>query len=55
MVYETFSHMVVNLEKRAAAASEKNAIERGVKDFAVERQRDLAILTSRKFRDIGDV
>lgn len=52
MVYETFSHMVVNLEKRA---KEDAATGTEVKDFAVERQRELAIQTSRKFREIGDV
>lgn len=55
MVYETFSHMIVNLEKRAAATQETAATETDVKDFAMERQRELAILTGRKFRDIGDV
>lgn len=55
MVYETFSHMVVNLEKKAAFVEENAVNEPEVKDFAVERQRELAILTNRKFRDIGDV
>lgn len=55
MVYETFSHMVVNLEKWAAAAKENATNETEVKDFAVERQRELAIVTNRKFRHIGDV
>lgn len=53
MVYETFNHMVVNLENRKAHGTD--SIETAVKDFAVERQRELAISTSRKFRDIGDV
>lgn len=52
MVYETFSHMALNLEK---LAKENAATCTEVKDFALERQRELAIQTSRKFRDIGDV
>lgn len=55
MVYETFNHMIVNLEKRAARAKEVEDAEIQVKDFAVERQRELAISTGRKFRTIGDV
>lgn len=55
MVYETFSHMVANLEKRAEAAGKNAVMEMAVKDFAIERQRESAILTNRKFLDIGDV
>lgn len=52
LVYETFNHMVHNLEKHP---NDEGDSEIGVNDLAVERQREIAIRTNRKFHEISDV
>lgn len=56
LVYETFNHLVQGLEKTTPNSFDKrDAADVEVLDFAMERQRDLAIQTNRKFQDIANV
>lgn len=52
LVYGTFNNMVQNLEKAIAGESVTGT---SVKNFTLERQRDLAIRTNKKFQEIFDV
>lgn len=53
MVFETFTHLTTKLENLQRQKSGEECA--GVKNFALERQRELAINTNRNFRDINDV
>lgn len=54
MVYETFNHLTNKLENRLKTkANQADCTE--VKNFALERQQELAIKTNQQFRDISDV
>lgn len=53
LVYETFNHLVKNLENCSKNKSDECLID--VKDFAIERQRELAVRTNRKFQEISEV
>lgn len=50
LVYETFNRMVKNLEK----AHENDQLS-NVKNFSLERQREIAIQTNQKFQEIFNV
>lgn len=52
LVYGTFNNMVQNLEK---AITSEPVCGTSVKNFTLERQRELAIRTNRKFQEIFDV
>lgn len=52
LVYGTFNNMVQNLEKAIASESITGT---GVKNFTLERQRELAIRTNKKFQEIFEV
>lgn len=55
-VYETFYYMTKKLEKAKSLQNGKNAICNSfVKNYAMERQRDVVIQTYRKFNEISDV
>lgn len=55
-VYETFHFMTKKLEKAKTMQNGKNAICNSfVRSYAMERQRDIAIQTHRKFNEISDV
>lgn len=54
-VYETFNYMTKRLETARSAHNESNANKTFGKNFALERQRDVAIQTYRKFNEISNV
>lgn len=56
-VYETFYYMANKLEKAKSMhnKSGENVCNTFVKSYAMERQRDIAIQTYRKFKEISDV
>lgn len=55
-VYETFHFMTKKLEKAKSMQNGQNAIGNSlVGSYAMERQRDTAIQTYRKFNEISDV
>lgn len=53
LAYETFNLLVQNLEKLLEKTNNVSELE--VQDFAMERQRDVAIQTNRRFHDISNV
>lgn len=54
-VYQTFNYMTKRLEKAKSAHNENDANKTFIKNYALERQRDVAIQTYRKFNEISDV
>lgn len=55
-VYETFHFMTKKLEKAKSMQNGQNAIcDSFVRSYAMERQRDIAIQTHRKFSEVSDV
>lgn len=54
-VYETFHYMTKQLVKARAENSENSECKSFVRNYAIERQRDIAIQTHRKFSEISDV
>lgn len=52
LVYGTFNNMVQNLEK---ATANESITGTSVKNFTLERQRELAIRTNKKFQEIFNV
>lgn len=53
LVYQTFNHLTSALEKRIP--NDDSESDYGVHDLALERQRNLAISTNRKFKEMNDV
>lgn len=53
LVYETFNHLVQNLENCSNSKTNGPLVE--VKNFAIERQRELAVRTNKKFHEISEV
>lgn len=51
LVFETFNLMATKLEKAAPTNQDSSAI----KDFAMERQKELVIKTNQSFRELTDV
>lgn len=54
-VYETFNYMTKRLESMRTSSDENDISNTFVKNYAIERQRDIAIQTHRKFNEISDV
>lgn len=54
-VYETFHFMTKKLESARSTCDENGVSNTFVKNYAIERQRDIAIQTYRKFNEISDV
>lgn len=54
-VFETFFYMTKKLEKARSTCCETGVSNTYVRNYAIERQRDIAIQTYRKFNEISDV
>jgi hypothetical protein len=52
MVFESFNHLVIKLEHQPNSDVDTFS---AVKNFALERQKELAIKTNQSFREISDV
>lgn len=53
MVFETFTHLTSNLEKQQLQQNSDDCPE--MKNFALDRQRELVITTNQNFRDMSNV
>lgn len=54
-VFETFHYMAKKLEKAKSMQNEESVCKSFVKSYAMERQRDIAIQTYRKFNEMSTV